>query len=438
MGAYRILSLDGGGSWSLLQVMALQAIYGKGVRGHDVLKNFDFVAANSGGSIVMGGLLTNKPLGELKDFFLNQQARQSIFKSLPFELDEGPKPLKSLWNRAMRRFTSVGAKYQTGAKLQGLRSLLGPTGDKSLLELHRDFDMRHGKHLHFLVCGFDYDRKRAKFFRSNTASLSGSSQTPLPTFLPVNQKSEWRDATLAEAIHASSNAPVMYFVEPARIDYSVDGTKRDEERYWDGAIAGYNNPIIPAVVEALANRKYIKADNIQVLSIGTGTVLLPPKSLGPASDACLLQGDPKDLTLLGDLKELAGSILDDPPDSATYSAHVILGQALPDAKAVPPIRPPVSGTVIRMSPLIRPVRLYPGAKWLLPVGLRIDEFAQLTNLELDAVSQDEIGLLEKLGKLWLADAMSNQAIRENRNFEVQIGHHHFSEACRAWLALAAM
>ncbi len=91
-----------------------------------------------------------------------------------------------------------------------------------------------------------------------------------------------------------------------------------------------------------------------------------------------------------------------------------------------------------MSPLIRPVRMYPGAKWSLPVGLRLDEFAALTNLELDAVSQDEIGLLEKLGTLWISDALSNQAIRENRNFEVQIGHHHFSEARRAWLALAAM
>ena len=134
MAVYRILSLDGGGSWSLLQVMALQAIFGEGARGHDVLKNFNFVAANSGGSIVMGGLLTNKPLGELKDFFLNQQARQSIFKSLPFELDEGPKPLRSVWNRTLSLMTPIGAKYQTSAKLEGLRSLLGPTGDMSLLE----------------------------------------------------------------------------------------------------------------------------------------------------------------------------------------------------------------------------------------------------------------------------------------------------------------
>lgn len=439
MGSYHILSLDGGGSWSLLQVMALQAIYGISARGHDVLKNFDFVAANSGGSIVMGGLLTNKPLSELKDFFLSHDARQSIFKHLPFDLDEGPKPLKSVWNRTMSLVTSaaIGAKYQTSAKLEGLRSLLGPTGDMSLPELHRDYQMRTGKQLHFLVCGFDYDRKRAKFFRSNTESLSGSSQTPLPSFMPVNKPSEWRDATLAETIHASSNAPVKYFVEPARIDYSTERNGLAEERYWDGAIAGYNNPILSAVVEALANRKYIKADNIEVLSIGTGTVLLPPKSLGPASDECLQQGGPKKSTLLGDLGALAGSILEDPPDSATYSAHVILGQTLPDSNANPPVRPPVSGSVIRMSPLIRPVRFYPNAKWSLPVGLTIEEFKRLVELDLDAVEDADIRLIEKLGDLWLKDAMSNQAIRENRNFEVQIGHHHFSEARRAWLALAA-
>ena len=159
--------------------------------------------------------------------------------------------------------------------------------------------------------------------------------------------------------------------------------------------------------------------------------------MGPNSDERLLQGAPKDSTLLGDLGDLASSILDDPPDSATYSAHVILGQPLPDGNAIPPILAPVSGSVIRMSPLIRPVRMYPGANWVLPAGMHIDEFERLMNLDLDAVTQDEIGLIEKLGKLWVSDALSNQAIRENRNLEVQIGHHLFSEARRAWLALAA-
>jgi patatin-like phospholipase/acyl hydrolase len=56
---YRILSLDGGGTWALIQVKALIALYDNepATSGHDVLRDFDLVAANSGGSIFLGGLL---------------------------------------------------------------------------------------------------------------------------------------------------------------------------------------------------------------------------------------------------------------------------------------------------------------------------------------------------------------------------------------------
>src|SRR5262249_45337613 len=68
-GPYRILCLDGGGRWSLISVMALQRLFGENARGHEVLANFDLVAANSGGSIVLGALAENMPLDRLLDFF---------------------------------------------------------------------------------------------------------------------------------------------------------------------------------------------------------------------------------------------------------------------------------------------------------------------------------------------------------------------------------
>ena len=46
---FRVLSLDGGGAWALIEVRALMALYGEGATGHQVLKNFDLVDANSGG-----------------------------------------------------------------------------------------------------------------------------------------------------------------------------------------------------------------------------------------------------------------------------------------------------------------------------------------------------------------------------------------------------
>jgi uncharacterized protein len=45
---YRILSLDGGGSWALIEIRALMEIYGDR-SGREILSEFDLVAANSGG-----------------------------------------------------------------------------------------------------------------------------------------------------------------------------------------------------------------------------------------------------------------------------------------------------------------------------------------------------------------------------------------------------
>ncbi len=79
MDKYRILSLDGGGTWALIEVMALIDLYGGSTTGHQVLSDFDMVAANSGGSIVLGGLVDDMKLDDLLSFFLSQQKRDSVF-----------------------------------------------------------------------------------------------------------------------------------------------------------------------------------------------------------------------------------------------------------------------------------------------------------------------------------------------------------------------
>ncbi len=42
--SYKILSLDGGGTWALLQAMALEDLY-QGCSGHEILSNFDLAVA---------------------------------------------------------------------------------------------------------------------------------------------------------------------------------------------------------------------------------------------------------------------------------------------------------------------------------------------------------------------------------------------------------
>src|SRR4051794_33926817 len=101
---HRILSLDGGGRWSLISVMALQRIFGERARGHDILNNFDLVAANSGGSIVLGALAENMPLNMLLDVFCTSGA---LFPPESF-FSPG-----RLYHWLTRRLLHVGPKYDT-------------------------------------------------------------------------------------------------------------------------------------------------------------------------------------------------------------------------------------------------------------------------------------------------------------------------------------
>src|SRR5689334_9790504 len=114
MADYRILSLDGGGSWALIQVMTLIDLYsakrdGTDVTGHQVLKKFDLAAANSGGSLTLAGLIMNWSLSDLLGLFMRQSMREQIFVATSFIAD----PIAHLTN-----LVDFGPKYDTAAKLR--------------------------------------------------------------------------------------------------------------------------------------------------------------------------------------------------------------------------------------------------------------------------------------------------------------------------------
>src|SRR4051812_36708111 len=112
---YRILSLDGGGSWALIQVKALMRIFPEATTGHDVLRNFHLVAANSGGSIVAAGLAADLPLDELLRLFMDVDHRTKIFVKLPWH------------DHLFYRLLKIAPKYDAAAKLKGLREALRRT-----------------------------------------------------------------------------------------------------------------------------------------------------------------------------------------------------------------------------------------------------------------------------------------------------------------------
>jgi uncharacterized protein len=402
-GRYRILSLDGGGSWALIEVRALLALYGD-ISGHDVLAKFDLVVSNSGGSIVSAALAGGWKLSEILGLFTDAARRTQIFVALP-------------WYDEVGRVIGLGPKYSTNGKIGGLRAVFGsaptPVADVPLLQLPALI----GLPTQFLIVGFDYDQERARFFRSNANSPAGTFSTPDTT------------TTLALAVHASSNAPINYFDEPAKFS---------GWQFWDGAISGYNNPVLAGVLELLASG--VARDAIDVLSLGTGNVALPSTASGPAADPAFVQG-PRIAGLprvKDDILVLATSIVDDPPDASSFHAHLALTQRLP-ADAAHPV---TDGPIVRMNPLVRPVRDAQGA-WVAPQlnpggapQADLADLKTLINLDMDATADSEVALIQKLADAWLVDNVPNQPVRWRRDDDVgcEIGQDRFGAARTLWLA----
>jgi len=392
---YRILSLDGGGTWALIQVKALIALYGDSTPGRTVLQDFDLVAANSGGSIVLGGLLENLTLGQLLAFFQDQTRRKSVFS-----------PTSSFGDRVLHDLLGLGPKYSAENKLPALQNAL-PTHCTKPLSAAAAGLRRLGatEDLHLLIVAFDYDRERATFFRSSPASG------------PAWGVGEATEITVAEAIHASTNAPVNYFDAPAAFPDRSG-------RYWDGAVTGCNNPVLAGVTEAIVRGQ--APQNLAVLSLGTATVALPfPQPGQPSSPFVLQITDPG---FVADLRLLATSILDDPPDIATFVAHVMTGggQGLD--------KPPADSRIVRMNPLISPVKK--GGAWGAPGSMSAAQFTYLAKLDMDAVEQPQVDAISTYADLWIQDLAPNQPIRMNEDtLERELGQDRFQAAKAAWNAI---
>jgi hypothetical protein len=387
MGKYRVLALDGGGSWALIQAMALIDQYGGDATGHEVLREFDMAAANSGGSIVLGCLVENMKLGDILAFFLSEEKRKSVFVE-KLHLPSTP-------------------KYVAADKLKGLLAALPQRGSWFLPEAAREIRVAStGQPIHLLITSFDYDRNKGRFFRSKPASGAA-----------------WGDGDpaqvrLAEAIHASSDAPVLFFDKPAQFP-SEPG-----KRYWDGGISGCNNPVLAAVTEAVVLGH--APDRIAALSIGTGTVCLP---LSPADPPPAVFYAPREKSCyLHDVKKLAGAIVDDPPDAASFIAHVLTG-------GPPGLPAPVDSRIVRMNPMVSPVRNSAG-EWDLPDGLNADAFQKLANLAMDAVAQADVDAIQLLASLWLQNSVRNQPIRMDADLNRELGQDLYGEAMTAWRAVS--
>lgn len=402
---YRILSLDGGGAWALIETRALIALYDENTTGHQVLSDFNLVAANSGGSIVLAGLIENLALGQILSYFEDQAKRKSIFS-----------PTSSFGDRVLRDLTGLGPKYSAENKLQALQRLMPNRGNVPLTQAVTGI-RRPGfnEDVRIVITSFDYDRNKAVFFRS-TASAS-----------PQWGVGDTSAVTVAEAVDASTNAPVNYFDAPAEVE---------GRRYWDGAIGGCNNPILAAVTEAVVAKQ--KPSDIVGLSIGTANVALPTAIAADPPNSPFTRPVVSP-SLTTDLRKLASSILDDPPDAASFLAHVMTGANAPGLPAG------VQSRIVRMNPMISPVGT-PGA-WRAPgavpgstvAPLTAAQFTYLVKLDMDAVEDAQVQAISHLADLWLAGGVTNQPIRmDTDTLAPEIGASTFPGAAEAWRLLKAL
>ncbi|HEY2886938.1 MAG TPA: patatin-like phospholipase family protein [Rhizomicrobium sp.] len=409
MAEFRILSLDGGGSWALIQVKTLIDLYsktgdGSDISGHELLRKFDLIVANSAGALVLGGLIKNLSLKETLDYFIDAEKRERLFVEY------------SLWQKLQISFLHVigiGPNYITEAKFSGLETILGDAGAQLVTKVPAAIGAGdRGQLPHILICAFDYDVKRGVFFRSDEKSLAAS-------FGPNV------DITVSQAIHASTNAPVSFFAAPA----AGPGGRQ----YWDGAVGGYNNPVLAGVIEVIANleRYQTNRESIKVLSLGTGSIVLPRARPGIDDEPCLVV-PPGEWSVLEDLDKLATSILDDPPDAATFHSHVLLGCPLPSPRTALPAK----SRIVRFNPLVQPVRSDPNARWDFPPRMSRDDFCAIKDIDMVTMKQGDIDRIADFCNRWLRNEIPNQPIRANgATLEPEIGPDRYAAAKEAWKEL---
>ena len=387
-----VLSLDGGGTFAGVLAIALGRLYDPSTPGRDILRKFDLVAANSGGSIVLAALLANFSPRDIAGFYSDAATVRKMYC---------PRWC-SLFKHTFLR--PLLPPYSSDGKRNALAQLLDhrcPEGERppSSIPL-AEWPSILGTDLSLLVTAYDYDSERAAFFRSTARRGDVEAECR-------------RDVPLIDAVHASTHAPILYYGKPA----VVAG-----RRYWDGGLAGYNNPVLAAVIEAMSEHPDRTSD-IRVLSIGIGTVMR----------AASEEGAPPELTcatstgLWAQLKKVAGAVLADPPSAATFHAYMALEKGrVPD--------PASKSRVVRLSPLIRPWRDHERA-WHPPRGLSTAEFTTLAGMASDTMRDSDLALIEKTSNLWLDGSIENEPVLIGSSPSFGIGASTFEQARAHWHAL---
>ncbi len=432
--------MDGGGSWALIQARVLKDIYGD-IRGHELLQKFDLAIANSGGSLVLACLCNDMKLSEIINVFEDESLRKKVFSALTFFEKLKAQDILAF----LRSKIGIGPKYSTERKLQGLIKVLTdydhlyregkitkPIVQMTMNELPA---LINKEKLQLVIVGFDYFRQRVSFFRSNMVS-----ETDKFT-------SKYFAVPLAHAIHASSNAPLNYFDAPAAIQPLIKKPKPGFQNpvyntttwFWDGAVSGFNNPVLAGLVEAVTNGAAPK--DCCILSLGTGTgskVIIADKSNSNDPDDKTLYDANKNnplskadvsFSFKSDLTKMATSILDDPPDSATFIAYSMIDPSLNN-----------KANIVRINPCYSPVLDAKTNMFVVPDVYKSDadpvqKLLTLLEMDMDAVENNQVDLIKDLCDKFITDSaicLPNQLIRGDASTSY-LGDATYAAAKTRWM-----
>ena len=396
---YNILSLDGGGSWAILQLLTLKEKYGN-ENGHEILNHFDFVIANSGGSIILAALSENWSISKALSLFDDGNMRKAIFSRNSFKERFFPVDY-------IRLVSSFGPKYSTKRKGEAFRRLF-PKIDKLQMSELPEFIGK--KSLRLAVSTYDAINNRAKFFRS----------------YKISENENFDSVRLTQAIHGSSNAPVQYFDFPARFKAKQSGIFYE---LWDGALGGINNPVVAGIIETF--KLGIDLNEIKVVSLGNGNKLMSVEDKERFYQV-------KQITIKERMKKLflwrlkfqldyfkltvlnqAKTILYEPPDWANYVAMMFLIKSKEDV---------LKDRFIRLSPMIH-----------IDKNAQVDTvelLKKLYQLDMDLTSDTDITLIKECFEYWKSGKIKNQPISfevtRNNDMICKEGFEYFQDAIDKW------
>ena len=237
MDQIRILSLDGGGSLAGIAGRGARPAVWRadaGPRNHPAIR---CRRGNSGGSIVLTALCCNYTPQDIVRVYADPDTRPA---------DVQP----AVVGRRSSGYCRCGCcflPYSSTGKFKALKDLFdrnGQSGRAGALVIRLPIGRNTSRHdVNLLVTAYDYDRERAAFFRSNDQSPAQSSGA-------ARQRDAGRSGS---RVHQRAD---LRFDEPAEVR---------GRRYWDGGLAGYNNPVLAAVVEAMTNfpgdRRHARAEH---------------------------------------------------------------------------------------------------------------------------------------------------------------------------------